>query len=171
MLKEVVRKIQKGRTTHPVEPKSLLSPVSADQLSGHAYNRPRGPRSPPRAGLPAPTYFGPSGSHSTLPRTPGDQPSGGAPQSFPQGSTVSHRDPARDGEDGSYRHGSSRRSGESHSLQSSLNHCQDRLATCRHELSELKDRVRFSTTMTIRMIVVCDSVRSSKTANGIAWIN
>uniref|UniRef100_M4BR05 Uncharacterized protein n=1 Tax=Hyaloperonospora arabidopsidis (strain Emoy2) TaxID=559515 RepID=M4BR05_HYAAE len=106
MLKAVVQKIQKERTTHPVEPKSLLGPPR--QFTQNSW-RPAFRR---------------------------------CPTILSQGSNVPHRDPARVGEDGSYRHGSSRRSGESHSLQSFLNHCQDRLATCRHELSELKDRVQ-----------------------------
>ena len=68
ILQEVIVKIRKGESSHDIDPKSFLGPVSADQLSGNAYKRSRGPRSPPRGGPPAPTYYGSSGSHTTCDR-------------------------------------------------------------------------------------------------------
>ncbi|KAE8958337.1 hypothetical protein PR001_g31086, partial [Phytophthora rubi] len=47
ILEEVLQKIQKSWQSQPIEPKSVLGPVSADQVRGHAQKRPRGRRSPP----------------------------------------------------------------------------------------------------------------------------
>ncbi|KAE8883066.1 hypothetical protein PF002_g29333 [Phytophthora fragariae] len=57
ILEEVLQKIQKSRHSQPIEPKSVLGPVSADQVRGHAQKRPRGRRSPPRGEPQAPTSY------------------------------------------------------------------------------------------------------------------
>ncbi|KAE9188609.1 hypothetical protein PF005_g19985 [Phytophthora fragariae] len=67
ILEEVLQKIQKSWQSQPIEPKSVLGPVSADQVRGHSQKRPRGRRSPPRGEPQAPTSFDYSGSHATSP--------------------------------------------------------------------------------------------------------
>ncbi|KAE9031685.1 hypothetical protein PR002_g9574 [Phytophthora rubi] len=67
ILEEVLQKIQKSWQSQPIEPKSVLGPVSTDQVRGHAQKRPRGRRSPPRGEPQAPTSFDYSGSPATLP--------------------------------------------------------------------------------------------------------
>ncbi|KAE9010291.1 hypothetical protein PF005_g11887 [Phytophthora fragariae] len=67
ILEEGCQKIQKSWQSQPIEPRSVLGPVSADQVRGHAQNRPRGRRSPPRGEPQAPTSFDYSGSHATSP--------------------------------------------------------------------------------------------------------
>ncbi|KAE8976834.1 hypothetical protein PR001_g25303 [Phytophthora rubi] len=66
ILEEVLQKIQKSWQSQPIEPKSVLSPVSADQVRGHTQKRPRGRRSP-RGEPQAPTSYDYSGSPATLP--------------------------------------------------------------------------------------------------------
>ncbi|KAE8991631.1 hypothetical protein PF005_g20122 [Phytophthora fragariae] len=67
ILEEVLQKIQKSWQSLPIEPKSVLGSVSADQVRGHAQKRPRGRRSPPRGEPQAPTSYDYSGSHATSP--------------------------------------------------------------------------------------------------------
>ncbi|KAE8978778.1 hypothetical protein PR001_g24748 [Phytophthora rubi] len=67
ILEEVLQKIQKSWQSLPMEPKSVLGSVSADQVRGHAQKRPRGRRSPPRGEPQAPTSYDYSGSHATSP--------------------------------------------------------------------------------------------------------
>ncbi|KAE9012753.1 hypothetical protein PF005_g13849 [Phytophthora fragariae] len=69
ILEEVLQKIQKAWQSQPIEPKSVLGPVSADQVHEHAQKRPRGRRSPPRGEPQAPTSYDYSGSPATLPGT------------------------------------------------------------------------------------------------------
>ncbi|KAE9027815.1 hypothetical protein PR002_g10562 [Phytophthora rubi] len=73
ILEEVLQKIQKSWQSQPIEPKSVLGPVSADQVRGHAQKRPRGWRSPPRGEPEAPTSYDYSGSPATLPGTGADR--------------------------------------------------------------------------------------------------
>ncbi|KAE8982859.1 hypothetical protein PR001_g23606 [Phytophthora rubi] len=61
ILEEVCQKIQKSWQSQPIEPRSVLGPVSADQVRGHSQKRP--PRGEPQA----PTSFDYSGSHATSP--------------------------------------------------------------------------------------------------------
>ncbi|KAE9280898.1 hypothetical protein PR003_g27830 [Phytophthora rubi] len=65
ILEEVLQKIQKSWQSQPIEPKSVLGPVSADQVRGHAQKRPRGRRSPPRGEPQAPTSYDYSSSPTT----------------------------------------------------------------------------------------------------------
>ncbi|KAE8977810.1 hypothetical protein PF011_g23498 [Phytophthora fragariae] len=69
ILEEVLQKIQKSWQSQPIDPKSVLGPVSVDQVRGHAQKRPRGRRSPPRGEPQAPTSYDYSGSPTTLPDT------------------------------------------------------------------------------------------------------
>ncbi|KAE8893929.1 hypothetical protein PF003_g22078 [Phytophthora fragariae] len=78
ILEEVLQKIQKSWQSQPIEPKSVLGPVSADQVRGHSQKRSRGRRSPPRGEPQAPTSFDYSGSHATSPGTGGDRYARGA---------------------------------------------------------------------------------------------
>ncbi|KAE8983431.1 hypothetical protein PR001_g23448 [Phytophthora rubi] len=78
ILDEVLQKIQKSWQSQPIEPKSVLGPVSADQVRGHAQKRPRGRRSPPRGEPQAPTSYDYSGSPATLPDTGTDRYARGA---------------------------------------------------------------------------------------------
>ncbi|KAE9273317.1 hypothetical protein PR003_g29943, partial [Phytophthora rubi] len=78
ILEEVLQKIQKYWQSQPIEPKSVLGPVSADQVRGHSQKRPRGRRSPPRGEPQAPTSFDYSGSHATSPGTGTDRYARGA---------------------------------------------------------------------------------------------
>ncbi|KAE9161447.1 hypothetical protein PF004_g30820 [Phytophthora fragariae] len=78
ILEEVLQKIQKSWQSQPIEPKSVLGPVSADQVRGHSQKRPRGRRSPPRGEPQAPTSFDYSGSHATSPGTGTDRYARGA---------------------------------------------------------------------------------------------
>ncbi|KAE9292192.1 hypothetical protein PF008_g25135 [Phytophthora fragariae] len=78
ILEEVLQKIQKSWQSQPIEPKSVLGPVSADQVRGHAQKRPQGRRSPPRGEPQAPTSFDYSGSHATSPGTGTDRYARGA---------------------------------------------------------------------------------------------
>ncbi|KAE9112002.1 hypothetical protein PF010_g10607 [Phytophthora fragariae] len=78
ILEEGCQKIQKSWQSQPIEPRSVLGPVSADQVRGHAQNRPRGRRSPPRGEPQAPTSFDYSGSHATSPGTGTDRYARGA---------------------------------------------------------------------------------------------
>ncbi|KAE8906596.1 hypothetical protein PF003_g9245 [Phytophthora fragariae] len=78
ILEEVLQKIQKSWQSQPIEPKSVLGPVSADQVRGHSHKRPRGRRSPPRGEPQAPTSFDYSGSHATSPGTGTDRYARGA---------------------------------------------------------------------------------------------
>ncbi|KAE8988782.1 hypothetical protein PR003_g25407 [Phytophthora rubi] len=78
ILEEVLQKIQKSWQSQPIEPKSVLGPVSADQVRGHAQKRPRGRRSPPRGEPQAPTSYGYSSSPATLPGTGTDRCARGA---------------------------------------------------------------------------------------------
>ncbi|KAE8883982.1 hypothetical protein PF003_g32060 [Phytophthora fragariae] len=73
ILEEVRLKIQKSWQSQPIEPKSVLGPVSADQVRGHSQKRPRGRRSPPRGEPQSPTSFDYSGSHATSPGTGTDR--------------------------------------------------------------------------------------------------
>ena len=73
VLREVLSKIQRGRKTHTVEPKSLLAPISEGLLSFSAYKRPRGPRSPPQAVPPDPTYYGSQDTRAISPKPPADR--------------------------------------------------------------------------------------------------
>ncbi|KAE9012339.1 hypothetical protein PR001_g15690 [Phytophthora rubi] len=75
---EVLQKIQKSWQSQPIEPKSVLGPVSADQVRGHAQKRPRGRRTPPRGEPQAPTSYDYSGSPATLPGTGTDRYAHGA---------------------------------------------------------------------------------------------
>ncbi|KAE8986459.1 hypothetical protein PR003_g22984 [Phytophthora rubi] len=86
ILDEVLAKIQKAWQSQPIEPKSVLSPVSADQVRGHAQKRPRGRRSPPRGEPQAPTSFDYSGSHATSPGTGTDRYARGASAASRHGS-------------------------------------------------------------------------------------
>ncbi|KAE8876954.1 hypothetical protein PF005_g20282 [Phytophthora fragariae] len=86
ILDEVLAKIQKAWQSQPIEPKSVLSPVSADQVRGHAQKRPRGRRSPPRSEPQAPTSFDYSGSHATSPGTGTDRYARGASAASRHGS-------------------------------------------------------------------------------------
>ncbi|KAE8964873.1 hypothetical protein PF011_g28504 [Phytophthora fragariae] len=78
ILEEVLQKIQKSWQSQPIEPKSVLGPVSAFQIRGHAQKRPRGRRSPPRGEPQAPTSYDYSGSPATLPDTGTDRYARGA---------------------------------------------------------------------------------------------
>ncbi|KAE8875778.1 hypothetical protein PF003_g40120 [Phytophthora fragariae] len=78
ILEEVLQKIQKSWQSQPIEPKSVIGPVSADQVRGHSQKRPRGRRSPPRGEPQAPTSFDYSGSHATSPGTGTDRYARGA---------------------------------------------------------------------------------------------
>ncbi|KAE8990664.1 hypothetical protein PF005_g9811 [Phytophthora fragariae] len=78
ILEEVLQKIQKSWQSQLIEPKSVLGPVSADQVRGHAQKRPRGRRSPPRGEPQAPTSYGYSSSPATLPGTGTDRCARGA---------------------------------------------------------------------------------------------
>ncbi|KAE9036807.1 hypothetical protein PR003_g8416 [Phytophthora rubi] len=78
ILDEVLQKIQKSWQSQPIEPKSFLGPVSADQVRGHAQKRPRGRRSPPRGEPQDPTSYDYSGSPATLPGTGTDRYARGA---------------------------------------------------------------------------------------------
>ncbi|KAE8991495.1 hypothetical protein PR001_g21209 [Phytophthora rubi] len=78
ILEEVLQKIQKSWQSQPLEPKSVLGPVSADQVRGHAQKRPRGRRSPPRGEPQAPTSYDYSDSPATLPGTATDRYARGA---------------------------------------------------------------------------------------------
>ncbi|GMF51334.1 unnamed protein product [Phytophthora fragariaefolia] len=69
ILEEVLHKIQKSWQSQPIEPRSVLGPVSADQVRGRFQKRPRGRRSPLRGERQAPTSFDYSGSHATSPGT------------------------------------------------------------------------------------------------------
>ncbi|KAE9334988.1 hypothetical protein PF008_g13703 [Phytophthora fragariae] len=86
ILDEVLAKILKAWQSQPIEPKSVLSPVSADQVRGHAQKRPRGRRSPPRSEPQAPTSFDYSGSHATSPGTGTDRYARGASAASRHGS-------------------------------------------------------------------------------------
>ncbi|GMF59083.1 unnamed protein product [Phytophthora fragariaefolia] len=71
ILEEVNQKIQKSWQSQPIEPRSVLGRVSADQLRGPAQKRPRGRRRPPRGDSLAPMSYryqscGP-GFHSSPP--------------------------------------------------------------------------------------------------------
>ncbi|KAE8899485.1 hypothetical protein PF003_g16510 [Phytophthora fragariae] len=87
ILEEVLQKIQKSWQSQPIEPKSVLGPVSADQVRGHSQKRPRGRRSPPRGEPQAPTSFDYSGSHATSPGTGTDR--------YARGASVASRDGSR----------------------------------------------------------------------------
>ncbi|KAE9000805.1 hypothetical protein PF011_g14019 [Phytophthora fragariae] len=78
ILDEVLQKIQKSWKSQLIEPKSVLGPVSADQVRGHSQKSPRGRRSPPRGEPQAPTSFDYSGSHATSPGTSTDRYARGA---------------------------------------------------------------------------------------------
>ncbi|KAE9037726.1 hypothetical protein PR001_g8269 [Phytophthora rubi] len=78
ILEEVLQKIQKSWQSQPIEPKSVLGPVSAGQVRGHAQKRPRGRRSPPRGEPQAPMSYDYSGSPATLPDTGTDRYARGA---------------------------------------------------------------------------------------------
>ncbi|KAE9332565.1 hypothetical protein PF008_g14892 [Phytophthora fragariae] len=78
ILDEVLQKIQKSWQSQPIEPKSVLGSVSADQVRGHFQKRPRGRRSPHRGEPQAPTSFDYSGSHATSPGTVTDRYTRGA---------------------------------------------------------------------------------------------
>ncbi|KAE8999911.1 hypothetical protein PR001_g18930 [Phytophthora rubi] len=78
ILEEVLQKIQKSWQAQPIEPKSVLGSVSADQVRGHAQKRPRGRRSPLRGEPQAPTSYDYSGSHATSPGTGTDRYARGA---------------------------------------------------------------------------------------------
>ncbi|GMF61383.1 unnamed protein product [Phytophthora fragariaefolia] len=69
ILEEVIQKIQKSWQSHPIEPRSVLGRVSADQLRGPAQKRPRGRRSPPRGDSLAPMSYRYQGSRATSPDT------------------------------------------------------------------------------------------------------
>ncbi|KAE8964541.1 hypothetical protein PR001_g29021 [Phytophthora rubi] len=86
ILEEVLQKIQKSWQSQPIEPKSVLGPVSADQVRGHSQKRPRGRRSPPRGEPQAPTSYDYSGSPATLPGTGTDGYARGASVASRQGS-------------------------------------------------------------------------------------
>ncbi|KAE8994631.1 hypothetical protein PR002_g19867 [Phytophthora rubi] len=86
ILEEVLQKIQKSWQSQPIEPKSVLGPVSADQVRGHAQKRPRGRRSPPRGEPQAPTSYDYSGSPATLPDTGTDRYTRGASVASQHGS-------------------------------------------------------------------------------------
>ncbi|KAE9322863.1 hypothetical protein PR003_g17117 [Phytophthora rubi] len=75
ILEEVLQKIQQSQ---PIEPKSVIGPVSADQVRGHAQKRPRGRRSPPRGEHQAPMSYDYSGRPATLPDTGADRYARGA---------------------------------------------------------------------------------------------
>ncbi|KAE9172353.1 hypothetical protein PF005_g23797 [Phytophthora fragariae] len=78
ILEEVLQKIQKSWQSQPIEPKSVLGSVSADQVRGYAQKRPRGRRSPPRCEPQAPTSYDYSGSHATSPGSGTDRYARGA---------------------------------------------------------------------------------------------
>ncbi|GMG18249.1 unnamed protein product [Phytophthora fragariaefolia] len=65
ILEEVIQKIQKSWQSQPIEPRSVLGRVSADQLRGPAQKRPRGRRSPPRGDSLAPMSYRYQGSRAT----------------------------------------------------------------------------------------------------------
>ncbi|GMF31576.1 unnamed protein product [Phytophthora fragariaefolia] len=78
ILEEVLQKIQKSWQSQPIEPRSVLGPVSADQVRGRSQKRPRGRRSPLRGEPQAPMSFDYSGSHATSPGTGTDRYAHGA---------------------------------------------------------------------------------------------
>ncbi|KAE8998884.1 hypothetical protein PF010_g11937 [Phytophthora fragariae] len=82
ILEEMLQKIQKSWQSQPIKPKSVLGPVSADQVRVHAQKRPRGRRSPLRGEPQAPTSYDYSGSPATLPDTGADRYARGAFSSF-----------------------------------------------------------------------------------------
>ncbi|KAE8907383.1 hypothetical protein PF005_g14741 [Phytophthora fragariae] len=90
ILEEVLHKIQMSWQSQPIEPNSVLGPVSADQARGHSQKRPRGRRSPPRVKLQAPTSYDYSGSPATLPGTGTDRYTRGASVASRHGSRGRH---------------------------------------------------------------------------------
>ncbi|GMF51315.1 unnamed protein product [Phytophthora fragariaefolia] len=78
ILEEVLQKIQKSWQSQPIAPRSVLGPVSADQVRGRSQKRPRGRCSPLRGEPQAPTSFDYSGSHATSPGTGTDRYAPGA---------------------------------------------------------------------------------------------
>ncbi|GMF57315.1 unnamed protein product [Phytophthora fragariaefolia] len=78
IVEEVLQKIQKSWQSQPIEPRSVLGPVSTNQLRGRSQKRPRGRRGPLRGEPEAPTSFDYSGSHATSPGTGTDRYAPGA---------------------------------------------------------------------------------------------
>jgi hypothetical protein len=68
-LEEVESKVAKGRQSQPVEPKSVVGPVSADRLHWSASKRPRYRRSPPRGDDFPPRYSDPLNTGAISPDT------------------------------------------------------------------------------------------------------
>ncbi|GMF34612.1 unnamed protein product [Phytophthora fragariaefolia] len=86
ILEEVIQKIQKSWQSQPIEPRSVLGRVSADQLRGPAQKRPRGRRSPPRGDSLAPMSYRYQGSRATSPDTGSSRYARGASVSYRHGS-------------------------------------------------------------------------------------
>ncbi|GMF23851.1 unnamed protein product [Phytophthora fragariaefolia] len=69
ILEEVIQKIQKSWQSQPIEPRSVLGCVSADQLRGTTQKRRRGRRSPPQGDSLAPMSYRYQSSRATSPDT------------------------------------------------------------------------------------------------------
>ncbi|KAE9288777.1 hypothetical protein PR003_g25723 [Phytophthora rubi] len=78
ILDEVLQKIQKSWQSQPIEPKSILGAVSADQVRGHSQKKPQGRRIPPLGEPQAPTSYDYSGCHATSQGTRTDRYARGA---------------------------------------------------------------------------------------------
>ncbi|KAE9079718.1 hypothetical protein PF010_g22648 [Phytophthora fragariae] len=77
-LDEVLQNIQKSWQSQPIEPTSVLGPVSADQVRGHSEKSPQGRHSPPRGEPQVLTSFDYSGSNATSSGTGTDRYTRGA---------------------------------------------------------------------------------------------
>ncbi|GMF45664.1 unnamed protein product [Phytophthora fragariaefolia] len=86
ILEEVIQKIHKSWQSQPIEPRSVLGRVSADQLRGPAQKRPRGRGSPLRGDSLAPMSYRYQGSRATSPDTGSSRYSRGTSESSRHGS-------------------------------------------------------------------------------------
>jgi hypothetical protein len=91
ILEEVVSKVAKGRQSQPVEPMSVLGPVSADRLRGSGQKRPRCRRSPPRGDDRLPRYSDPRDNRATSPDTGRSPYAYGGSGASPRGSSGPRR--------------------------------------------------------------------------------